>query len=302
MPSRMTSVFCTALRGDRLWMNRDGPLLDGTPFTNQDYDRSLYAWSYDGALVWRPSPLDTVKISAARGLTLPSLTEFGIMNPLTVPFAPPFIPTASLLSIGNPTLQPTKVTQYELSYERLLAAWNASGKVGVYHQLVTGLRDFSATELIAPPPTPVLMSTYVNTGGAHLDGLELNVKGRFDAHWRWNANYTAEMVVDNTSADQFHDFSRSTPRHKANASLGWDCDGWETDFSLRYVSPSEMPQQVAFGAYSLVPVKATVAVSQQIAYAFTPSLRLEAIGYSAFADNPVNSERRRVLFSLIANY
>ncbi len=292
----------SALRGDRFWMNRDGPLLDGTPWTNQDYDRSLYGWSYNSALVWRPSPLDSVKISAARGLTLPSLLEFGIVNPLTVPFAPPAIPTARLLSIGNPTLQPTKVTHYEVSYERLLADWNASGKIALYHQMVSGLRDLSATDMIEPPPTPVLMSTFVNTGGARIEGLELNLKGRLNGNWRWNVNYTLEVTTDEGLVDQYHDYSRSSPRHKANAGLGWDFGNWETDVSLRYVSATDVAEQVAFGVYSLIPLKATVAVSPRVAYIVTPALRLEATGYSAFADNPVASEKRRVLFSVIANY
>jgi hypothetical protein len=63
-----------------------------------------------------------------------------------------------------------------------------------------------------------------------------------------------------------------------------------------------MPEQVAFGVFSLVPVKATVAVSQRVAYILNPTLRLEVNAYSAFADNPVASEKRHVLFSVIANY
>ncbi|HXP97456.1 MAG TPA: TonB-dependent receptor, partial [Telmatospirillum sp.] len=292
----------SALRGDRFWMNRQGPLLDGTPWNNETYDRSLYGWSYNTALVWRPSPLDSVKLSAARGLTLPSLLEFGVMNSLTVPFLPPYAPTARLLSIGNPDLQPTKVTHYELSYERALADGTASGKVAVFRQLVSGLRDLSATAMIEPPPTPTLLSSYVNSGGAHINGLELDVKGQFNENWRWKANYSAEVAVDTAESDQFHNFSRSTPRHKANLSLGWNFGPWETDSSLRYVSRTEMPEQVAFGVYTLVPVKVTVAVSQRVAYSLNPALRLEVNAYSAFADNPVASEKRRVLFSVIANY
>jgi iron complex outermembrane receptor protein len=292
----------SAVRGDQFWMNRQGPMLTGTPYTNQAYDRSIFGWSYNSAVVWRPSPLDSVKLSVSRGLTLPSLLEFGVMNSLSVPFAPPAFPTATLLPIGNPDLQPTKVTQYELSYDRSFPALNANGKVALYHQMVSGLRDLSGSTLIEPPPTPTLLSTYVSTGGAHLDGLEFDVKGRFNEAWRWSANYTAEMVIDDTAIDQYHDFSRSTPRHKANLSLGWDFRSWETDVSLRYVSASEMPEQVAFGVYNLIPVKATIAVSPRIAYILTPSLRVEATGYSAFADNPVASEKRRVLFSVIANY
>lgn len=292
----------TALRGDRYWMQRDGPLVDGSPWTNADYDRSLYAWSYNTALVWRATPLDSVKLSAARGLTLPSLVEFGIANPMTVPFAPPYVPTAKLLSLGNPKLEPTKITHYELSYERALPQWSASGKMAAYHQIVSGLRDLSATQLIDPAPSPVLLSTYVNTGGAHLDGLEFDLKGRLGAGWRWNANYTLETVVDHGTPDQYHDYSRSTPRHKANAAIGWDVGSWESDLSLRFVSATEMAQQTAFGVYSLVPVKATVSVSPRLAYIVNPALRLEATGHSAFADNPLSSEKRRILFSVIATY
>ncbi len=291
-----------ALREDRFWLQRSGPLLAGTPWTNGDYDRSITDWSFNSAVVWRPSALDSLKLSAARGLTLPSLLEFGIMNPLTVPFAPPYIPTAQLLSVGNPTLEPTKVTHYELSWDHALADIAGSAKLAVYHQLVQGLRDFSATTLIAPPPAPVLLSTYVNSGGVHLNGLEMDLKGHFNGAWRWGLNYSAETVTADTAGDQFHDFSRSTPHHKANVSLGWTAGSWEGDSMLRYVSASAMPQQTAFGVYSLTPIKATIALSQRLAYAVTPSLRIEATGYSAFNDNPTASEKRRVLLSVIANY
>ncbi|WP_158240526.1 TonB-dependent receptor plug domain-containing protein [Telmatospirillum siberiense] len=292
----------TALRGDRYWLQRDGPVIDGSPWTNEDYNRSIYAWSYNSALVWRPTALDSVKISAARGLTLPSLLELGVANPMTVPFAPPSVPTAKLLSLGNPQLQPTKITHYELSYERSVPQWNTSGKIAAYHQLVSGLRDISATQLIEPLPTPTLLSTYVNTGGAHLNGVEIDLKGRLGEGWRWNANYSFEAVADQGTPDQYHDFSRSTPRHKANAGIGWDIGSWESDLSLRIVSATEMAQQIAFGVYELVPIKTTVSLNPRLAYVINPALRLEATGHSAFADNPVSSEKRRILFSVIANY
>ncbi|MDR3435566.1 TonB-dependent receptor domain-containing protein [Telmatospirillum sp.] len=291
-----------ALRGDRYQMSRTGAFPQGTPWTNEDYDRSIFAWSYNSALVWRPTAFDSWKISAARGQTLPSLSEFGVLNPLTIPFNPPSLPTAQLLSVGNPHLQPTRINHYEISWEHALGAIAGSTRLSAYHQTVSGLRDFSATTLTSLVPVPTLLSTYVNSGGAHLKGLEWEIKGRLGDVWRWNANYSAEVVSDETDMSQYHNFSRSTPRHKANVSLGWTFGRWEGDTFLRYVSGTEMPEQVAFGVYGLTPVKDVVAVSQRLAFAVTSDLRIEATAYSAFADNPVAGEKRRVLFSVIANY
>jgi outer membrane receptor for ferrienterochelin and colicins len=291
-----------ALRGDRFTLSRSGIFLPGTPFTNSDYDRIIYAWSFNSAAVWQPTNVDSLKASLGRGLTLPSLTELGVMNHLTVPFAPPFIPTAALNSVGNPNLAPTRVLQAELSYGRELPPLGASARVGLFHQFVTGLRDLTNPQLVSPPPAPLLMSTYANIGSAHLNGIEAEATGHIALKWRWGANYRYETVAGDSSRDQFHDFVRSTPRHKVDLSVGWDGGPWEADFTLRYVSAAAMPQQVAFGQFSLEPVEATVAVSQRVAYRLSPRLRLEAVGTSGFADNPVSSEERRLLFSIVGNY
>ena len=294
-----------AVRGDRFWMERSGPFLTGTPYTNDDYNRALCAWSFNSALVYRPTQLDSVKVSAARGLQLPSLTEFGIMRPVKTIANYPYPGfTTQINSIGNPNLNPTKTMHYELSYDRQFPKLDTSGRLAVFHQVITDVRDFTnvGNFFFVPPATLAANTSFGAVGSAHVDGLEAELKGRIDQTWRWGVNYSYEVVLDDSAADAYHDYSSSTPHHKANVSLGWDHGPWEADGYLRYVSKTQLIEQVAGGGFSAFPVAPVCAYSQRIAYNINPDLRLEGNGTSGFADNPVNSEKRRVMFSVIAKY
>jgi hypothetical protein len=63
-----------------------------------------------------------------------------------------------------------------------------------------------------------------------------------------------------------------------------------------------MIEQVAGGTFSAFPTAPVWAYSQRIAYNVNQDLRLEGNGTSGFADNPVNTEKRRVMLSVIAKY
>ncbi len=295
-------TLLNALRGERYWLDRSGSFLPGTPWSDADYDRALTGWSFNSALAWRPTDVDSLKLSVSRGLALPSLGEFGIMNATMVPFAPSTIPTTPFLSFGSPTLQPTRVMHYELSYERDLPAIDSSARIAAYHQVVTGLRDLSSPMLVSPPPSPLITTTYINVGGAHLNGVEFEAKGRIAGDWRWGANYSYELVSDDSAIDLYQNFTASTPHHKANGNVGWQSGPWEADLYLRYVSRTKMPEQMNTTIYALIPIAPVVSLSQRLSYAVTPRLRLEAVAASGFADNPVSSEKHRVLLSAVASF
>ncbi len=288
-----------AIRGDNFSLSRTGNILPGT-FTNAQYDRTIKDWSFNSALVWRPTQLDSVRLTVARGLQLPSLTEFGVMNQLQVPFAPPFIPTATLNSVGNPNLNPTRVMQYEIGYDHQITEIDGGTRLAVYHQDVHGLRDLGQPQLVAPPPVPVMLETYVPVGNASLNGVELDVKGRLGQAWRWGANYTFEAV--DSFADAYHDFRRSTPQHKFNLSLGWESGPWEAYGYLRFVTHTQMEEQVSAGVYALQDVGTVWAPTMHVAYHFTPALRAEVNAYGAFSDNAVAKQKSMTMISLVANY
>jgi len=287
-----------AARIDHFSMNRSGPFLPGTTFTNSNYnERSIVDWSFNSALVYRPTQLDSIKVMAARGLSLPSLTEFGIMNKIN---AGPM----TINSVGNPNLEPTRVMHYELSYERQIQDLAGSGRLALYHQDIDKIRDLgelSQATLVGYFP-PTLQSTYINVGNARVNGLEAELKGQLGSGWHWGVNYSFETVNEDLGIDRYHNYTLSTPNHKANATLGWQQGKWEADTHIRYVSHTQMAQEDAAGTYGLYPVKAVYAVTQRVAYNINPWVRVEGNAASGFADNTVSSEKARFLASLIVTY
>ena len=139
-------TWLNAARLDRYMFNRTGAVLVGSPFSNAAHDRSFLGTTYNSAMVYRLSQLDSVKIMAARGLQLPSLMELGgnsnKLGTVLVPVRGTPIPFTAL-SIGNPFLSPSSTMHYEASYERQFLELAASGRIAAYHQDVKKLRDIS---------------------------------------------------------------------------------------------------------------------------------------------------------------
>src|SRR5262249_14175997 len=98
----------SAVRLDHLMLNRTGGFPANMPQTNAQWNRDIDAISYNSGLVWRASDQDTVRVSTARGIQLPSLIEFGAFIGDLSGFGIPAFVT------GNPALDPTVVTNYEL--------------------------------------------------------------------------------------------------------------------------------------------------------------------------------------------
>ena len=295
-----------SVRGDHYQLSRSGSFTPGVQFTNQDFDRTITDGSFNSAITWRPTQLDSLRASVARGLQIPSLSEFGIQGSQTLPFAPPFFPTLQANFLGNPKLPPSTVLHYELAYERQLPPLGGSARLAAYHQDVHALRDVTAFTLIpsslAPgSPTPVAQGVYTVLGNATIDGLEIDLRGTFGAGWRWSANYSYESI--SSDAPVFtRDYSNSGPRHKVNAQLGYTYEKWEADAYLRYVSQVFVPQQLAPDVFQSTPVRDFTQLQGRIAYHILPKLLVEGIFSTGYADNPIAKQRPQGYVSLVGNF
>ena len=295
-------TWLNAARFDRFTFERPGPVLPGSPFTLRDYDGSFTGTSFNSAMVYRPSQLDAFKLMASRGLQLPSLTELGasVANDATTVIAGRPIPF-KLFTLGNPNLSPSTTEHYEASYERQIPELTASGRLAVYHQDVKSLRDPGAPRRISMM-SPDIIVKYEDTGDVRLNGLEVEGSGKFLGDWRWSANYAYEKVRNQNFADNTKNYAQTTPRHKVNLSIGWSKGPWETDAFVRYVSSANLYEQVALNTYALQESGPVWALSQRVAYQFTPNLRTELVVSSRFADNTLYTEKARAVLSLVGNF
>ena len=135
-----------------------------------------------------------------------------------------------------------------------------------------------------------------------LNGIEVEGSGTLLANWRWNANYAYEKVMSQNFTGDKKDYSQTTPRHKVNLSIGWSKGPWETDAFVRYVSAANLFEQVRTGTYALQKSGPVWALSQRVAYQFTPKLRTEFVVSSKFADNPLYTEKTRAILSLVGSF
>lgn len=262
-----------AVRFDRLSLARHGPLPAGYGLTNADWnDRSLIERSFNTGLVWRADAADTFRLSAARGILVPSLLELGGLL-----FETPF----GIVS-GIPTLTPGVITNYELSWDRMLHGGTGL-RLSAYHQTT---RDIVGL-LAGSNPSAGLVLTPANIGGSEATGLELALKGSFAKNWRWGASYTPEIIKDDlgpgfTLATTGVDFASTMPVHVVNANLGWARGPWEIDGYLRYESAFQGIRQAAarttINGETLTPIPAYASVDGRVACKLSDRLTFSLSG------------------------
>jgi outer membrane receptor for ferrienterochelin and colicins len=246
-----------SVRFDHLAFGRSGTTPAGYPFVNADWNRTIDQYSYNSGLVWKVDGLNTLRLLVSRGVQLPSLANAGALV-LNTPF---------VNLTGVPTLKPTIVSNYELTWDRSLPEITASVHASVFYQHSADVA--SGTAAVIFTPTSVYVGA-ANVGDSNAAGLELSANGLFGEGWRWSLSYRAEYVEDRflpiaAGGAAYLDFMHTTPKHLAKASLGRTWGNWEADVFAGYQSKTSglqpSPTQTV-----LVPVGAYVSVDARVAY------------------------------------
>jgi outer membrane receptor for ferrienterochelin and colicins len=263
-------ALTNALRLDRLSLGREGPQPLGSGMINADWNnRSRVEKSYNSGLVWQANPNNTFRITAARGVQLPSLTDLGgLIFPLP----------ASNFATGVPTVRPTIVNNYQVGWDRSLTLINAQTRVTVFHENAHDLVSVTGGSLF---PTSLLF-TSTNIGRSEATGIELSIKGIFHQNWRWGVSYTPEYIHDNFTlpfAAIITDYQDTLPVNVVNGNLGWAHGPWEIDGYVRYESNFYGIQGSALtGSAILVPVKNYISVDGRAAYKLTKEITFALSG------------------------
>ncbi len=214
-----------ALRYDHVWLNGhgyDSPLF---PFGDRDYRRDYGTVSWNAGLVWRVTDIETVRISAARGVGVPSYFDIG---------ARVIAPELGIAVVGSPRLKPATVDDYEVSYARRVEA--IDGRVGVtaFYQVNRGLNASlgSAPGFISPATMLPTIVPY-NVDNSHAYGVELSLAGRFREEFDWGIEHRL-VVVEEGRRPSYAEFGHASPRNLVSARLGWGRGPLRADVFGRY--------------------------------------------------------------------
>lgn len=258
-----------ALRGDRTSLYYDG--VRPYPFTSDDYERTFNSFSYNGGIVWRPTSHDSLLVTAGRGIGSPSLIEVsngsaGVPSP------------GSLLIAGNPNVDPSVATSYEIGWRHTIDEIAGFGRLSISHQKTTDLKfiNLSSVQVINGYPTFLLGD---NLGSSKAWTVEAELNGKIEA-FRWNLSWVwmdtkDALKIANVLIGQ--NYEKSNARNTVKGNLGWDSGPWTTDLMLTWKSKTFRYFDNGRGN-QLVEVDPGLTAQASVGYQVTPSLRVSLTG------------------------
>lgn len=241
-----TLASTLALRLDRLELRREGPPTSpNIPSVNSDFDTVMDEPSFNAGLVWRPSDMDTLRLSAARGVQSPSMVEYGLEFDLGL-----------AVLTGDPNLKPTIVENVEFGWDRNLPVLGGRFRGSVSWQNNDELKYLIAE--LAILPGGLAHVSPANFGSSQMVGIDLALEGASGAV-NWRLAYSHREIDDSfaaTSVPVPFDFEQTSPSDVATAGLGWTHGAFAIDAELRHVSETQQFSGDLFSGYVLEPVDA----------------------------------------------
>ncbi len=261
-----------AARIDVLWLGRSGALAPEVPLTNAQWNRRITEPSFSTGLVYHPTESDVLRLTAGRGVQLPSLIGFGGLQ-FIVP---------GIVYTGSPTIKPVVVSNYEIDWDHRLTTLNTTARLAVFYQTSKDLQTITSG-ILAPLPSGNLFNFSDNVGNSEEVGIELSAKGTLPGGWRWSAGYSPRLVHDHFLPTQPSnmtgvDFAHTTPRHVVDLAAGWADDKWEIDLAARFQSHFDGLLATQAATFVTTEIGNFLAVDARAAYHITPNLTLSVIG------------------------
>ncbi len=224
-----------AVRLDHVQMQYSGFLVPGSGITAADYSNTTFNQpSFNSGLVWKATDLDTLRLTAARGVQLPTLMDQALQ------VAPGELAPVGLL--GRPNVLPSVIYNAELDYDRTLTEIASTLRTAVFGQRTDNVISwpFGGQFGITQAGIPAFFSA--NVGYTTAAGIEIGLKGHSESGWRWNVSYAFTATTDNTSLNQGGvltstvNYACSAPRNVVDAGIGYSREKWELDLIGRWQS------------------------------------------------------------------
>ncbi len=260
-----------AVRVDHLSLHLNGSPPADTPLTASQYNHTSFTEpSFNSGIVWKVTDDDTLRLTAARGLQLPSLIDYAFQFGTQA---------AGTLYYGNPTLSPTAVWNAELAYDRTIAFIGSTVRTAIFAQRNDNLLASAPSVpagLIAGQP---YQSQSANIGWSDEAGIEIGIKGKSASGWRWNASYSFASITDHLAAGYTNtpnlDYRRGTPQHSVILGGGYSVGKWEIDAQSRWQS-SFQDFKASSATLSFLPVEVPnyFTFSARVGYRLTEHLIL----------------------------
>jgi iron complex outermembrane receptor protein len=304
--SRLNDVITFTLAGrlDHLKLEQEGEVNQPTIFTKEDFNRTINAWSFNSALLFKLSEASSLRIAGGRGIQVPSLISFG--SRLAYP-----IPGRSLVivSAGNPAIDPTRIWSGEIGLIQALDQKGSRFELTAFYNRTDDVISIGAPQTpprAKPPAYPFILAISDNVGIFHAYGIEASLTGRFAQRWPWSLNYTwtkaDQHIVGNTGSlfKRPLALDSATPEHKVKAQLSYEQGAWLATVAARYTSNVSQlvgsgPTRV--GPLVLVDINASLALDAKLAFKASDRLTFTIAGENltdaAGVDlSPAPAERR----------
>lgn len=180
-----------ALRLDHMLLHYAGTLLPESGLTTSDYNSTTVTQpSFNSGVVWDATREDIFRVTAARGVQLPTLFEYALQVPAGF-YGP-------LAYAGTPDLHPSIVWSAELDYDRAVPPIGSTVRAAFFVQRINDIisTSFGAPLTFSPVGVPLFLSS--NVGWSSAAGTEVEIKGRTVQGFRWNASYALAATTNHT--------------------------------------------------------------------------------------------------------
>jgi iron complex outermembrane receptor protein len=266
----VTDRFSTtvALRRDEVRLDANGYDDPRFPFGDRDYDRAFGATSWNLGAVWRVTDLDTIRVSAARGVGLPSLDDMGWRE---------IYPAYGVQEVGSPYIGATYVDDYQVEYRRRIEEIGGRLSLTGFTQRNRGFSSHFAVQTMFPPAVELPTYTPVNLGSSDVSGLDVSLSGRVDEAFDWGLAYRLAVVTGELTPAPI-DYKHASPRHLLTARLGWARGAWEADLFARYSSQTQGYRLVNETDPVFVTVRDHVSLAGRVGVLLRPGVTLALEG------------------------
>lgn len=265
-------ALTSAVRYDYLELKRSGASL-ALYSPNSAYDRDFSEWSYNIGGVYRVTEADSLRLSAARGVSSPSLLEYGLQ-----------VDNAGLVYGGNPDVSPGIVYNAELGWDHTIDSIDGVLRAAVFWQKSEDLHALSTRQDFSGFPIVMVADNY---GQSEMTGFDVSINGRTGA-FHWDASYSYRDIEDRfdpgfnpaTLLISARDYS---PAQVATAGVAWIGEHFEAGGDIRYTG--ETRQYVTQSLMTtLRAVDDYVQANARIAWKPTNGVQLELSGRDLLDD------------------
>lgn len=271
------------------------------PFSTNDYYQEFREVSYNLGAVYYDEA-NKYYASVARGVDMPSFVEFGLQFFVADPDGAPANPAASAMTVlGDPTLQPSIVHNYELGYDRQIASWDSVARASIFLQTSEDMQSYAArfNDAVA------LDESFIGNGGdSTMYGFEVGLDGDLNESWDYFVNYAYIEVQDDinrasrttTPLSSPTAYEDSTANHVINGHLSYKARDWRANVFAQYTTSFDelFANNTPNSSYSLNRVNDTVIMNANVAYDIGDNVTWYVSGTNVLGTNaqtaPVDAE------------